>query len=190
MAARWIATGYLQNSGNVEYLGDDQPEGYRFYMYELEDPRDGKVFYIGKGTGNRILHHERDAAKLAGDNIQKELTIRSIWDDGLQVVRRIRSWHKTSAQAITAERVRINELGLDSITNISRGSYGEDYRAGVTSAILLDRYKGLMEKASGIRRANLEMICRELQEAVDMASKVCGVSFSDCSYYVPTSSIK
>ena len=61
---------------------------------------------------------------------------------------------------------------------------------GGMAAILLDRYKGLMEKASGIRRANLEMICRELQEAVDMASKVCGVSFADCSYYVPISSIK
>lgn len=106
MTARWIATGCLQNSGNVEYVGDDQPDGHRFYMYELEDP------------------------------------------------------------------------------------YGEDYRAGVTSAILLDRYKGLAAKASGVKLANLEMICRELQEAVDVASKVCGVSFADCSYYVPASSIK
>lgn len=190
MAARWIATGCLQNSGNVEYIGDDQPDGHRFYMYELEDPRDGKVFYVGKGTGNRILHHERDAAKWSGANIHKELMIRSIWKDGLQVVRRIRSWHRTSQQALSAERLRINELGLDSITNIARGSYGEDYRAGVTSAILLDRYKGLAAKASGVKLANLEMICRELQEAVDVASKVCGVSFSDCSYYVPVSSIK
>lgn len=190
MTARWIATGCLQNSGNVEYVDDDQPDGHRFYMYELEDPRDGKVFYVGKGTGNRILHHERDAAKWSGANIHKELIIRSIWKDGLQVVRRIRSWHKTSQQALSAERLRINGLGLESITNIARGSYGEDYRAGVTSAILLDRYKGLAAKASGVKLDNLEMICRELQEAVDVASKVCGVSFADCSYYVPASSIK
>lgn len=190
MSVRWIATGSLKNSGNVEYVGDDQPDGHRFYMYELEDPRDGNVFYVGKGTGDRILHHERDAAKMAGHNIQKEMTIRSIWKDGMKVVRRIRSWHKTSQQAIAAERLRINELGLDSITNIARGQYGEDYRAGLTSAILLDRYKGLAAKATGVRRSNLEMICRELQEAVDVASKVCGVSFADCSYYVPASSIK
>ena len=26
-----------------------------FYVYALIDPRDNKVFYIGKGNGNRIL---------------------------------------------------------------------------------------------------------------------------------------
>ena len=25
-----------------------------FYVYSLVDPRDGKIFYIGKGCGNRV----------------------------------------------------------------------------------------------------------------------------------------
>jgi hypothetical protein len=29
----------------------------RFYVYALVDPRDESIFYIGKGTGNRVAHH-------------------------------------------------------------------------------------------------------------------------------------
>mgnify|MGYP001558540010 CR=1 FL=1 len=32
-----------------------------FYVYRLVDPRDGKPFYIGKGSRNRINVHEREA---------------------------------------------------------------------------------------------------------------------------------
>ena len=32
-----------------------------YYVYELIDPRDGAVFYVGKGQGNRVSQHVRDA---------------------------------------------------------------------------------------------------------------------------------
>ncbi len=31
------------------------------YVYALRDPRNGKVFYVGQGTGNRVLQHLEDA---------------------------------------------------------------------------------------------------------------------------------
>jgi len=36
---------------------------YRWYVYQLIDPRNKEVFYIGKGTGKRIHEHEREALK-------------------------------------------------------------------------------------------------------------------------------
>jgi hypothetical protein len=32
-----------------------------FYVYLLVDPRDGSVFYVGKGTGGRCFAHVREA---------------------------------------------------------------------------------------------------------------------------------
>jgi hypothetical protein len=36
-------------------------EQLRWYVYVLRDPRDGSVFYIGKGKGNRAFAHEASA---------------------------------------------------------------------------------------------------------------------------------
>ena len=32
-------------------------ENLGVYIYFLKDPRDGKVFYVGKGVGNRVFSH-------------------------------------------------------------------------------------------------------------------------------------
>ena len=34
-----------------------------FYVYLLRDPRDGSVFYVGKGAGNRVFGHVREAVE-------------------------------------------------------------------------------------------------------------------------------
>lgn len=36
----------------------------RFYVYKLIDPKNSFPFYIGKGTGNRINHHEQQKDKI------------------------------------------------------------------------------------------------------------------------------
>jgi len=38
-----------------------------YYVYRLIDPRDGSVFYIGKGKGNRVYAHLNEALAYQGD---------------------------------------------------------------------------------------------------------------------------
>ena len=48
-------------------------EKIRYYVYALRDPRDGRVFYVGKGRGGRINAHLREAGKDKGGRINSHL---------------------------------------------------------------------------------------------------------------------
>lgn len=54
------------------------------YVYILVDPRSGKIFYIGKGNGNRVFQHALEAVG-SDSETEKLSTIREILDKGLQV---------------------------------------------------------------------------------------------------------
>lgn len=61
----------------------------KFYIYTLAYPPEmgGTVFYVGKGSDDRIRDHERDAMK--GAPGLKHDTIRRIWAEGYEVIRAI-----------------------------------------------------------------------------------------------------
>jgi len=59
-------------------------EEIKHYVYCLIDPRTQKPFYIGKGQGNRVFAHARDALENA-DTTDKLDTIREIVGSGLKV---------------------------------------------------------------------------------------------------------
>lgn len=93
-----------------------------FYVYELIDPRDGQVFYVGKGKGDRYRHHECEAKK--GKRGPKCDRIREIWEAGQKVDHNTFSRHKDEDDAYIAEADRIEELGLDNLTNQIPGGVG------------------------------------------------------------------
>ncbi len=91
-----------------------------FYVYELIDPRDGKPFYVGKGKGNRVDRHEKDAK--AGACLGRFDTIKDIWADGLEVEKRVVARFEREADAFKAESARIAKIGPENLTNWTSGA--------------------------------------------------------------------
>ena len=56
-----------------------------FYVYALRDPRDKKVFYVGKGQRNRWFDHIEESRKKKDDPSLKLGQIRAIEEAGLKV---------------------------------------------------------------------------------------------------------
>jgi len=59
-------------------------EKLNYYVYGLINPLDGQLFYVGKGTGNRVFMHLKDAIKEDSSNLKLDL-IRSILFKGHQI---------------------------------------------------------------------------------------------------------
>lgn len=120
-----------------------------YYVYELFDPETDLVFYVGKGTGNRIDAHELEAK--AGRVSRKCQTIRDIHSKELKVgKRRVRSF-ADEQDAYDFEAAHIESIGLDNLTNVipggglARGGYTLRHDRQSVSAIaeLLNRTNGV-----------------------------------------------
>ena len=60
-------------------------EALGYYVYALVDPRDSKIFYIGKGKADRVFQHA--AAAIVDNSCDLKLdTIRSIKSEGKEVI--------------------------------------------------------------------------------------------------------
>lgn len=90
-----------------------------YYVYELIDPRTNLPFYIGKGTGNRINHHEKEARQ--GVAHPKCEVINDIKANGLEVVKNIIKYFVDEEDAYKFERKHIDKIGLDKLTNLAKG---------------------------------------------------------------------
>lgn len=94
-------------------------EKYRWYVYELVDPRDQRIFYVGKGKENRIDSHEIEAAK--GRISRKCIKIREIQQSGLQIIKRKIALFWDEDAAYECEEELIECYGLENLTNVLPG---------------------------------------------------------------------
>jgi hypothetical protein len=90
-----------------------------YYTYELIDPRDNKVFYVGKGKGNRMLAHEKEAKK--GVVSPKCNKIREILKARKEVLKRQVAFFNEEQAAYDHETDMISAYGLKNLTNIMPG---------------------------------------------------------------------
>lgn len=152
----------------------------KFYVYTLAYPPEmgGAVFYVGKGQGNRIDNHERDA----GYGVQDERcnVIRSIQAAGFGVVKTKTLENISDDEARTEERRLIAEYGRENLTNRSgggeRGQVPSPYEMGrinvqleVETLAKLDR---MCKKIGFSRSTMVGLIIRATNEDLDWLRRI------------------
>lgn len=108
------------------------------YVYTLAYP-DGTVFYVGKGTGNRINDHEREAKQ--GKKSYKCNVIRGIWKDGGQIIKTKVQDGMTDEAAYKLEIDLIRMYGREHLTNLTDGGEGVQYGNASGKRVSRDRIR-------------------------------------------------
>jgi hypothetical protein len=109
-----------------------------YYVYLLIDPETNSVFYVGKGTGNRIFSHINIAISLPVENDKLD-RIRAIQAKGLQVKHIIHRHGLTEKEAYEVEASLIDFIGIRDLTNIVKG-YHSDNRGNLTISEVIAQY--------------------------------------------------
>ena len=114
-------------------------EALRYYVYALVDPRNNKIFYIGKGKENRVFQHAKDALEdILEDALSENApnlkldTIRSLISEGNKVACYIIRHNLEEKEAYLVESTLIDMLTYSSfnhdnqLTNLVAGHHQWD----------------------------------------------------------------
>ena len=97
-----------------------------YYVYGLIDPRTDRLFYIGKGTGNRVFQHVAESGKHPDSEKEKLRIIKEIEESGYQVKHILINWGLCEPEAFASEASLINLLNYlspASLSNIVSGHH-------------------------------------------------------------------
>jgi uncharacterized protein len=97
-----------------------------YYVYVLRDPETDEVFYVGKGTGNRVFSHCREALENPEKN-GKTQRIQQIKAKGLELKYEILRHGLTETEALEVESAVIDLIRLPNLKNQVWG-HGVDKR--------------------------------------------------------------
>lgn len=105
----------------------------RYYVYELRYPDQpefgwmaGRVFYVGKGTQDRVLAHEKETRRILKSGRMMNLShkhkvINEIWKAGYNVHQVIVYRTDDECDAYMHESSLIRRIGLENLTNATYG---------------------------------------------------------------------
>jgi len=97
-----------------------------FYVYQLIDPRNNTVFYVGKGQGNRMYQHEEIAKKGKSENRKLRNKIIKILLKRKNILYRKIFETDDEGKALLKEKEIIKKLGLENLCNVTEGGTGGD----------------------------------------------------------------
>ena len=98
---------------HLRSLKPGMAEKLGYYVYLYVDPRDGKVFYIGKGKDERCLDH-----LFEDDDHPKVKRIREIFAAGMEPqIEMLAHGLRSEQEAYNIEAAAIGLLGLENLTN-------------------------------------------------------------------------
>ena len=106
----------------------------RFYVYTLTDPRDGTVFYVGKGSCQRLRAHFADFLAGRVVNDEKHAKIGDIYSAGHEPRAEIVYANLAENEAFMRERALIAHFGAHNLTNMITGTSTPAERAAATNA--------------------------------------------------------
>lgn len=107
---------YKLSQSTIEKLG--------YYVYLLIDPRDKKIFYVGKGVGNRINQHVLGTLKNHKET-NKNNRINEIRKLGLEVEHEVLRHGLNEKEAFEVESAVIDLLDINNLTNEVKGHNSE-----------------------------------------------------------------
>ena len=108
-----------------------------YYVYALIDPRVNQIFYIGKGSHNRVFEHEEEDINDPYSNKDKLNKIKAIKKAGYDIGKIIINDNLTEDEAYAAEASLINAfnyIGKEKLTNIVSGHH-------TTEALTVEEYE-------------------------------------------------
>lgn len=144
------------NSQGVKAFSEKALEALEgFYVYALVDPRNNSVFYIGKGTGNRVFSHEIESGKSKESEKNKLKKIREIEDSGFSVKRLIINWGLTENEAFVAEATLINLLNRMPDIQLTNEVSGHHVHESLTTEEFELRYGAVPLKIEDIKHSIL-----------------------------------
>jgi hypothetical protein len=95
-----------------------------YYVYVLEDSRDGSAFYVGKGCRRRAYAHTTESNLRLDGNRYKVNKIKKIRREGGSVKVRKVVEDVSEEKAFRLEKELIRELGFENLTNMTYGGEG------------------------------------------------------------------
>lgn len=105
------------------------------YVYFLRDPGNAEVFYVGKGTGNRVFEHVACALTDATES-EKLDRIRAIDKTGEAVEHFVLRHGLTESGALEVEAAVIDFVGMQNLSNLQGGHYSTDFGIKTTEEVI------------------------------------------------------
>ncbi|MEQ8241067.1 MAG: hypothetical protein RIA69_17760, partial [Cyclobacteriaceae bacterium] len=160
---------------NFDKFPTEVVEKLGYYVYRLIDPRNGNTFYVGKGKGNRIFQHLKNADKI-GDEDKEDLktsTINDIKVAGLEPIHIIHRHGITDES--TAHLVEAALLDATPEAQNIQGGHGSDDFGPMHSSEILNKYMAetaVFEHKLLLITVNNSVSRRGLYEATRLAWKI------------------